>query len=68
MIPQKYRDFSEESLKNNGYNLRSYVTLLEYAAVIRNVLRPADAADPLRQAVTFYASFDAEAKDGERAC
>ncbi len=37
--PQKYRDYSEESLRNNGYVLRSYLTLLAYADVIRNVLQ-----------------------------
>src|SRR5262249_17677750 len=37
-FPQKYRDFSQESLRNNGYGLRSYLTLLAYAEVIREVL------------------------------
>jgi lysophospholipase L1-like esterase len=38
--PPKYLgDFSEEGLSNNGYNLRSYVTLLSYAEVIRAVLK-----------------------------
>jgi GDSL-like lipase/acylhydrolase family protein len=37
--PKKYQgDFSEEALKCNGYNLRSYVSMLAYAEVIRNVL------------------------------
>lgn len=40
-FPEKYRgDFSEEALKRNGYNLRTYVTLLGYADVIRHVLKP----------------------------
>jgi hypothetical protein len=38
-FPEKYRDFSEESLRSNGYGLRSYVTLLAYAEVIREVLQ-----------------------------
>jgi hypothetical protein len=39
-FPAKYQDFSEKSLARNGYQLRSYVTLLAYADVIREVLRP----------------------------
>jgi lysophospholipase L1-like esterase len=38
--PSKYRDFSDESLKHNGYGLRSYLTLIAYANVIRQVLAP----------------------------
>jgi lysophospholipase L1-like esterase len=38
--PRAYQDYSEESLSRNGYALRSYLTLLAYADVIRNVLRP----------------------------
>jgi hypothetical protein len=37
--PKKYAgDYSDEALKSNGYLLRSYVTLLSYADVIRHVL------------------------------
>jgi hypothetical protein len=40
--PQKYEgDCSAEGLKNSGYILRNYATLLAYAEVIRNVLQPA---------------------------
>jgi hypothetical protein len=57
--PRAHQDYSEESLRCNGYALRSYLTLLAYVDLIRKVL-PAkkSAADALRQAVTFYASFD----------
>jgi lysophospholipase L1-like esterase len=37
--PSKFRDYSEESLKSNGYLLRNYLTLLMYADVIRQVLQ-----------------------------
>ncbi len=37
---RKYRDFSEESLKHNGYALRSYLTLMTYGEVLQKVLRP----------------------------
>jgi hypothetical protein len=38
--PRKFQDFSEESLRSNGYLLRNYLTLMGYADVIRNVLAP----------------------------
>jgi lysophospholipase L1-like esterase len=38
--PAKYRDYSDESLRSNGYALRNYLSLLAYADVIRKVLRP----------------------------
>lgn len=38
--PHAYSDFSPESLRNNGYVLRTYLTTLVYADVIRHVLRP----------------------------
>jgi GDSL-like Lipase/Acylhydrolase family len=38
--PGKFKDLSEESLKHNGYMLRSYLTLRAYAEVIRHVLKP----------------------------
>jgi hypothetical protein len=38
--PRAYQDYSEESLRCNGYALRSYLTLLAYARVIRTVARP----------------------------
>lgn len=38
--PKKYaNDYSEEGLKNNGYALRTYITLRTYAEVIRTVLK-----------------------------
>jgi lysophospholipase L1-like esterase len=37
--PSKYRDYSEESLRSNGYGLRNYLSLLAYADVIEKVLR-----------------------------
>ena len=40
--PSKYaNDFSEEALRTNGFSLRNYLTLLAYAEVIDEVLRPA---------------------------
>src|SRR5262249_40603206 len=36
--PKKYRDFSDESLRSNGYALRSYLTLMKYAEVMRRAL------------------------------
>jgi len=38
--PSRYKDYSEESLRHNGYALRNYLTLLAYADVIRKVLQP----------------------------
>jgi lysophospholipase L1-like esterase len=57
--PRAHQDYSEEGLKRNGYALRSYLTLLAYADVVRRVLPVEDTLAPrLRDAVTFYASFD----------
>jgi lysophospholipase L1-like esterase len=36
--PKKYRDYSAESLRSNGYILRNSLTLLTYAEVIEKVL------------------------------
>jgi hypothetical protein len=36
--PSKFQDYSADSLKKNGYQLRSVLTLNAYADVIRNVL------------------------------
>ncbi len=36
--PAKYSDYSEESLRHNGYALRNYLTLLKYAEVLRTVV------------------------------
>jgi hypothetical protein len=39
--PKAYQgDYTEEGLKNNGFVLRNYVTLMSYAEVIRDVLKP----------------------------
>jgi hypothetical protein len=37
--PRLFQDYSEESLRSNGYGLRNYLTAISYAEVIRNVLR-----------------------------
>jgi len=37
--PMAFQDYSENSLRSNGYALRSYLTLLAYADVVLNVLR-----------------------------
>jgi lysophospholipase L1-like esterase len=37
--PKPHADYSQESLRCNGYALRSYLTLLAYADVIRQVLK-----------------------------
>ncbi len=57
--PKQYQDYSEESLNNNGFALRSSLTLMAYAGVVRQVLRPApEKEDAVLKAVTLYASFD----------
>jgi hypothetical protein len=56
--PKKYQTYDEEGLKHNGYALRSYLVLRAYDDVIGRVLGGGD----LRQAVSFYASFDAEVR------
>jgi lysophospholipase L1-like esterase len=38
--PRAYPDYSRDSLRHNGYALRSYLTLRAYAAVVRQVLHP----------------------------
>src|SRR5262249_10308316 len=60
--PKTHQDYSDESLRCNGYALRSYLTLLAYAEVIRQVLPAEDAATTVRKAATFYASFDEEVR------
>jgi hypothetical protein len=37
-FPKAHQDYSQESLRSNGYALRSYLTLLAYDEVIRQVL------------------------------
>jgi lysophospholipase L1-like esterase len=37
--PAKYNDYSEEGLSHNGYALRTYLTLMTYANVLRSVLK-----------------------------
>lgn len=37
--PRTFQDYSEESLRSNGYGLRNYLTLIAYGDVIRNVLK-----------------------------
>ena len=39
--PGKWADYSDESLKHNGYVLRSYLVLHAYAEVLGEVVRPA---------------------------
>ncbi|MBI3821820.1 MAG: SGNH/GDSL hydrolase family protein [Planctomycetes bacterium] len=39
--PSKFRDYSEESLRSNGYALRNYLAVTAYAEVIRAVLKSA---------------------------
>ena len=42
--PKQYAgDYSDEALNHHGYGLRSTLALRDYATVIRNVLKPADA-------------------------
>ena len=41
--PKRYRnDYSAEGLRNNGYALRNYLTLMMYAEVITRVLKHRD--------------------------
>jgi lysophospholipase L1-like esterase len=42
--PKAYQDFTEESLRKNGYLLRNYLTLRTYSEVIERVLVPRGAA------------------------
>lgn len=57
--PASHRDFSEASLRANGYALRNYLTLLAYADVVQKVLpSEAIAKKALKKAATFHASFD----------
>jgi len=37
--PRQFNDFSDASLRQNGFTLRNYLTLLGYAAVIENVFQ-----------------------------
>jgi lysophospholipase L1-like esterase len=39
--PKKYQNYTDESLKNNGFMLRNVLTLHGYAEAIRLVLKPA---------------------------
>jgi lysophospholipase L1-like esterase len=39
--PSKYGDWTEDSLRHNGYALRSYLTLMKYAELLRTVIDPA---------------------------
>jgi lysophospholipase L1-like esterase len=39
--PAKYGDYSEESLRHNGYVLRNYLTLMKYADVLQSIVKPA---------------------------
>jgi hypothetical protein len=41
-------DYSEEALSKNGYGLRSYMALMKYAEVVREVLKPASAENARR--------------------
>jgi lysophospholipase L1-like esterase len=38
--PGKFKEFTEEGLKTNGYMLRTYLTLQAYGDVLRQVLQP----------------------------
>jgi hypothetical protein len=38
--PRQFSDYSEASLRHNGFALRNYLTLLAYAEVIEKVLQP----------------------------
>lgn len=58
--PRGHRDFSEDSLKKNGYLLRNYVTLLAYADVIRQVLGPEKGAGRPRPPAFPFAATAAQ--------
>jgi lysophospholipase L1-like esterase len=47
--PRKYKDYSQESLRNNGFLLRNYLTLRAYADVVRAVLTPTTPGPPRRE-------------------
>ena len=64
-FPQAHRDFSEESLNKNGYQLRTYLTLLAYAETIDQVLAKrgsarADATRPAHFPHRIWAACDFE--------
>ena len=40
--PRAFADYSDESLRHNGFALRNYLTLTAYSAMIENVLQPAN--------------------------
>jgi hypothetical protein len=44
--PIAHQDFSEQSLRSNGYALRNYLTALAYAEVIRHVLPARETREP----------------------
>ena len=39
-------DFTDEGLKNSGYTLRNYLTMMVYADIIEKILLPADKPPP----------------------
>jgi lysophospholipase L1-like esterase len=45
-FPKSHADYSDESLRCNGYALRSYLTLLAYADVIKQVLKSGPQSRP----------------------
>jgi lysophospholipase L1-like esterase len=47
--PRAHQDYSADSLKCNGYALRSYLTLMAYAEVVRHVLPSEEAAAAARR-------------------
>lgn len=46
-FPKKFQDYTEASLNNNGYMLRTVLTLNAYSEVIRLVLKPRKSPQPM---------------------
>jgi lysophospholipase L1-like esterase len=44
--PSKFGDYTEESLRSNGYSLRNYLTLMKYTELLRSVLKPEKSSRP----------------------
>ena len=59
--PRQYvNDYSPEGLRNNGYGLRSYLTLMKYAEVIDRVLPYRPARKDASRSTIFFQDFEGE--------
>ena len=59
--PQEYaNDYSDEALRNNGFALRSYLALLQYAEVIELVLPKKPASPDAPRRTIFFQDFEGQ--------